>query len=76
MTVFWITVLRRIRESEHGESQPALFRTILEAFVNAASKVERQRDHFRAYEAWAAADEEAQAVRSASLMTAARRWDG
>jgi hypothetical protein len=74
MATFWITVLRRAREFDESENQSAVFRTTLEAFVEAAEKVARDREYLREYEQWAAEDEEGRLVRRGALKAAASRW--
>jgi hypothetical protein len=75
MSIFWITVLRRVRDFDQHENQSALFRTTLEAFIDAAEKLARNREYVREYEQWAAEDEEGRAIRTGALRAAARRWD-
>ena len=75
MAAFSLTLLRRARELGEGENQSALFRATLEGFIEAAEKLARDREHLRAYEEWAAEDEEGRAVRSATAKAAAPRWD-
>jgi hypothetical protein len=74
MSTFWVTILRRAGEFDQRENQSALFRTTLEVFIDAAEKLARDREHLREYEAWAAEDEEARAVREGALKAAAHRW--
>jgi hypothetical protein len=74
MSVFWIAVFRRVRELEQPENQSALFRTTLEAFVDAAEKLARDREYVREYEKWAADDEEGAAFRAAARKAVASRW--
>jgi hypothetical protein len=74
MRAFSLTLLRRVRELEDGENQSALFRATLEGFIEAAEKLACDCQHLRAYEVWAAEDEEGRAVRSAAAKAAASRW--
>jgi hypothetical protein len=75
VTAFSLTILRRTRELGESENQSALFRAALEAFIDAAEKLARDRQHLRAYAEWAAEDEEGRAVRAAAAKAAAARWD-
>jgi hypothetical protein len=71
---FWLAVLRRAPELEQTENQSALFRTTLEVFIEAAEKLAADREYVRAYEDWAAEDEEGEAWREGTLEAAADRW--
>ena len=73
-SAFWITVLRHAREFEESENQSAVLRATLEAFVDAAEKLARDREHLRVYEEWAAEDEEGRRIRRGALKAAAGRW--
>jgi hypothetical protein len=72
--VLWTAVSRRRQELARSENQSALLRATLEVFIEAAEKLERDREHLHAYEEWAAEDEEAHAVREGALEAAADRW--
>ena len=74
MSTFLINVHRRARELPKGENQSALFRTTLEAFVDAAEKLARDREYLAEYEAWGAEDDEGRSVRAGALAAAADRW--
>ena len=74
MSVFWMTVLRRVRELERPDNQSALFRTTLEAFVEAAEKLARDREYVAEYQKWAAEDAEGPAFRAAARKAVASRW--
>lgn len=72
---FWLTLARRADELGEGENQSAVFRATLEVFIEAAEKLARDREHLREYEAWAAEDQEARAVRRGALQAGVSRWD-
>lgn len=74
MTGFWLSFLRHARALEGLDNQSALFRATFELFVDATEKVAEDIGFVRAYEEWAAEDEEGPAVRSGALEAAAGRW--
>src|SRR5437870_2806312 len=70
----WTAVSRRRQELAGSKNQSALLRSTLEVFIEAAERLERDREHLRAYEEWAAEDDEGHAVREGALKAAADRW--
>lgn len=75
MRGFSLTLLRRAHEFEEDENQSALFRAMLEEFIEAVEKPARDRQALRAYKKWAAEEEEGRAVRAAAAKAAASRWE-
>lgn len=75
MTAFSLTLLRRARELGGSQNQSAVFRATLEGFIEAVEKLAGDREHLRAYEEWAAENQEGRAVRAAAAKAAAARWD-
>ena len=70
----WTAVSRQRQELARTENQSALLRATLEVFIEAAERLKRDREHLRAYEEWAADDEEGRAFREGALKAAADRW--
>ena len=71
---FAAACFRRLRELDPTASQSALFRELVETFVQAAQKAVEDVRFVDEYRAWAEEDEEGPRFRDAAAEAAAERW--